>query len=78
MNTNELIVSHQYCPCVNRFVDSMANVVGHRQTELCCQRGLMLSTDQALNIGLVDEIVSPESIQEKALNEMKNWLKIPG
>jgi len=38
----------------------------------------MLSTDQALNIGLVDEIVSPESIQEKALNEMKNWLKIPG
>jgi len=56
----------------------MANVVGHRQTELCCQRGLMLSTDQALNIGLVDEIVSPESIQEKALNEMKNWLKIPG
>lgn len=63
---------------LTRFVDSMSNVVGYRQTELCCQLGLMLTSEQALKVGLIDEIVSPESIQDKAQNEMKRWLKIPG
>lgn len=59
------------------FVDTMKNVVGYRQTELACQKGLMLTSDQALGIKLVDEVVTPEIIMEKAQNEMQSWLKIP-
>ena len=56
----------------------MTQVVGPRQTELCCQKGLMLTTDQAHKIGLIDDVAAIEVIQEKAENEMKSWLKIPG
>ncbi|KAL4241127.1 dodecenoyl-CoA isomerase [Mactra antiquata] len=59
------------------FVDSMEGVVGYRQTELACQKGLMMTTDQASKIGLVDEVVTPEVVLQKAQNEMVSWLKIP-
>jgi len=59
------------------FVDSMQQVCGPRQTELCCQKGLMLTTEQAKSIGLIDDIVGIEVQQEKAENEMKSWLKVP-
>ncbi|XP_045214895.1 enoyl-CoA delta isomerase 1, mitochondrial-like [Mercenaria mercenaria] len=59
------------------FVDSMEGVIGYRQTEKACQKGLMMTTEQAFEVGLVDEVVTPEIIIEKAQNEMKSWLKIP-
>ena len=69
------------CDCVVgvcRFVDTMLQVCGPRQTELCCQKGLMLLTDQANDIGLIDDVATVEVIQAKAENEMKSWLKVPG
>lgn len=59
------------------FVDSMEGVIGYRQTELACQKGLMMTTEQAFKVGLVDEVVTPDIVLEKAQNEMKSWLKIP-
>lgn len=59
------------------FVDSMERMVGYRQAELSCQKGIMMTSEQALKIGLVDEVVTPEIVLEKAQNEMQSWLKIP-
>ncbi|KAH3861574.1 enoyl-CoA delta isomerase 1, mitochondrial-like [Dreissena polymorpha] len=59
------------------FVESMINVTGQRQAEVCCQKGLMMTTEQAHSIGLVDDVVPGEAILERAHNEMKNWLKVP-
>jgi 3,2-trans-enoyl-CoA isomerase len=56
----------------------MEGVIGYRQTELACQKGLMMTTEQAFKVGLVDEVVTPDIVLEKAQNEMKSWLKIPG
>ena len=53
-------------------------MIGYRQTEMACQKGLMLTTDKAFKVGLVDDVSTPEAVLEKAQNEMKSWLKIPG
>jgi len=58
------------------FLDSMLSVVGQRQTELCCEKGLMMTTDQAHKIGLIDDVVPPEVLMDKAINEMQAWLSV--
>lgn len=59
------------------FVDTMVNVCGHRQAELCTEKGLMLTTEQAHKIGMVDEVVPPDQVEARAQEEIKSWLKIP-
>ena len=54
------------------------NVCGHRQAELCTEKGLMLTTEQAHKIGMVDEVVPPDQVEARAQEEIKSWLKIPG
>lgn len=39
------------------FIASMRNVIGFRQTEICLTTGQLLKTDEALKIGLIDEVV---------------------
>ncbi|XP_072394287.1 enoyl-CoA delta isomerase 1, mitochondrial-like [Diabrotica undecimpunctata] len=41
----------------NWFVDSLKNVVGIRKAELALTAGVMYRTEEALNIGLIDEII---------------------
>lgn len=59
------------------FIDTMRNACGHRQAELCCQKGLMLTTEEAHKIGMVDEIVPADQVEARAQEEIKSWLKIP-
>ncbi|KAK3588949.1 hypothetical protein CHS0354_043118 [Potamilus streckersoni] len=59
------------------FIDTMMHTIGSRQTELCCQKGLMLSTEEAARIGLVDKVVPLDQIASEAKAEMQSWLKIP-
>lgn len=40
------------------FEDSMRNVIGQRQTELALTTGKLFSSEEALKVGLVDEVVS--------------------
>lgn len=59
------------------FVDTMLNVIGPRQTERCCTLGMMMNSQQAKDIGLVDDIVPLESLMERANAEMQAYLKLP-
>jgi len=61
------------------FRDSMINTVGTRQTEMALQLGTLFSSEEALNIGLVDEVVPDQtSATTLAESKMKEFLKIPG
>jgi 3,2-trans-enoyl-CoA isomerase len=55
----------------------MINTIGFRESEKALQLGKMYSPEEALAIGLVDEIVEPNNVFAKAEEEMQKWCKIP-
>ncbi|KFW05973.1 hypothetical protein N326_06355, partial [Eurypyga helias] len=59
------------------FKDTFVNVVGHRVAERCLQLGSLLPAPEALKVGLVDELVPEEKLQEKAVAVMAQWLALP-
>lgn len=61
-----------------RFKDTMANTLGHRKTELALQLGELYSPEEALKIGLVDQLVPEDQILTIATQTMTKWLAIPG
>ena len=56
----------------------MLNVMGQRETERALQLGKMYSAQEALSIGLVDQLVPKDQVLEAAKTELKTWLRIPG
>lgn len=56
----------------------MANTVGHRNTELALELGLLYNPAEALKIGLVDQLVPEDQVLTTATQTMTKWLAIPG
>jgi enoyl-CoA hydratase/carnithine racemase len=56
---------------------TLARVVGARQAERLAVGGLMIPAGEALAIGLVDELVAPEGVVERALQVARDWLALP-
>lgn len=58
------------------FISSMRNVLGQRQTEMALTMGRLFKTEEALSVGLIDEVVEDkeEGIAKagKFLNNFKN------
>ncbi|ELU15882.1 hypothetical protein CAPTEDRAFT_195994 [Capitella teleta] len=59
------------------FQDTMTNTIGHREAEKALQLGLLYSGENALDVGLIDELVPPEKVMQTAQVQMQTWLKIP-
>ncbi|XP_052069800.1 enoyl-CoA delta isomerase 1, mitochondrial-like isoform X1 [Mytilus californianus] len=59
------------------FKDAMCNTVGHREAEIALALGKLYSTDEALQKGLVDEVVPSEQIMEAAQKKLLEYVKIP-
>ena len=59
-----------------RFVDCLRNVIGQRQTEKALQLGTMFSCDDALRIGLVDEVVSESETLSAAQQQLVSWNEV--
>ncbi|KAM4535146.1 enoyl-CoA delta isomerase 1, mitochondrial [Fundulus diaphanus] len=59
------------------FKDTMVNTVGHRNTELALQLGLLYKPAEALKIGLVDQLVPEDQVLAVATQTMTKWLTIP-
>ena len=68
------------------FADTMAYVVGSRQTDLLLQTGALLTTEQALAVGLVDEAVLQEPpteagehsrVMQRAAAKVAEFLAVP-
>ena len=58
---------------------NFCDVVGRRQTDLALQMGTLFTPQQALSIGLVDQLAgSPEELRQEALKKLDQFLKVPG
>jgi len=56
---------------------AMRRVVGGRQAERLCVAGLLISGDEALRVGLVDELAAPERVVERAVEWCRSLLALP-
>ncbi|GLV39456.1 uncharacterized protein CBL_13335 [Carabus blaptoides fortunei] len=60
------------------FQSPMRNIIGDRQAELALTTGRMFTTDEALKVGLIDEIASDKTdLITKAENFLNRFAKIP-
>jgi 3,2-trans-enoyl-CoA isomerase len=55
----------------------LARVVGRRQAERLGARGLLVGTDEALAIRLVDELVPMESVVDRAIEAARDYVSLP-
>jgi len=55
----------------------MRSVVGERETEKALQLGLLYSCDDALQVGLVDEVVSESETLAAAQHQLSRWNQVP-
>lgn len=62
----------------SRLKDTFVNTVGHRTAERALQLGLLFPPAEALQLGLVDQVVPEDQVQSAALSAMTQWLAIPG
>ena len=56
----------------------MVNTIGHRETEYALQVGAMFSCEQAIKIGLVDELSELKDMTTVCHKHALNWANIPG
>ncbi|XP_008580056.1 PREDICTED: enoyl-CoA delta isomerase 1, mitochondrial [Galeopterus variegatus] len=59
------------------FKDTLVNTIGHRATERALQLGLLFSPAEALQVGMVDQVVPEDQVQSTALSVMAQWMAIP-
>ena len=55
----------------------LTRLVGQRQAERLAVRGLLVSPDEALAAGLVDQVVAPEEVVPRALTWCRETLNLP-
>ena len=60
------------------FSDTLINTVGHREAERALQTGRLYSPQEALSVGMVDEVTPQDEVLTTVDKAMKDWLKIPG
>ncbi|XP_004864693.1 enoyl-CoA delta isomerase 1, mitochondrial [Heterocephalus glaber] len=59
------------------FKDTLVNTIGHRASERALQLGLLFPPAEALQLGMVDQVVPEDQVQSTALSVMTQWLAIP-
>jgi enoyl-CoA hydratase/carnithine racemase len=55
----------------------LVRVVGRRQAERLGTRGLLVSAEEARAIGLVDDLVAPERVVERAVEIARDYVALP-
>lgn len=56
--------------------DALARLIGPRETERLTVRGLLVSPEEAMRVGLVDRVVAMEDVVETALAEARSLLAL--
>ena len=74
MGLNEVQVG---LPVPRVILGGLTRLVGQRQAERLAVRGMLVSPDEALAAGLVDQVVAPEDVVPKALEWCREMLKLP-
>jgi len=55
----------------------MQSVIGQRRTEKAVQLGTLFSSQEALQVGLVDEVVTESEILKAAEHHLASWINVP-
>ncbi len=64
-------------PVPRVILGGLTRLVGQRQAERLAVRGMLVSPEEALAVGLVDQVVPPEEVVSKALEWCRETLKLP-
>ena len=56
---------------------TLVRVVGRRQAERLGGRGLLVSPDEALRVGLIDELAPPSEVVARAVERAEEFLRLP-
>lgn len=56
---------------------ALERLVGAREAERLAVRGLLVSPQEALRVGLVNELAAPDEVIEKAIAHARQWLMLP-
>ena len=64
-------------PVPRVILGGLVRIVGQRQAERLAVRGMLVSPDEALAVGLVDEVLPPEEVVPKAVAWCRDVLKLP-
>ncbi|XP_072610107.1 enoyl-CoA delta isomerase 1, mitochondrial isoform X1 [Vulpes vulpes] len=59
------------------FADTLVNTIGHRAAERALQLGLLFPPAEALQVGIVDQVVPEDQVQSTARSVMAQWLAVP-
>ncbi|XP_022092583.1 enoyl-CoA delta isomerase 1, mitochondrial-like [Acanthaster planci] len=59
------------------FQDLLVRTCGERQAEMALQLGTLFKPEEALKIGMVDEIVPLDDVVSQAREQLIKWLKLP-
>merc|ERR1711931_272641 len=59
------------------FMDTMISTIGHRESERALQLGHLYSGEEALQVGLIDQLVPMEDMQQVVEDQLKIWLRVP-
>ncbi|XP_026340794.1 enoyl-CoA delta isomerase 1, mitochondrial isoform X2 [Ursus americanus] len=59
------------------FKDVLVNTIGHRAAERALQLGFLFPPSDALQVGIVDQVVPEDQVQSTARSVMAQWLAIP-
>lgn len=62
----------------SRFKDTLVNTIGQRAAERALQLGLLFSPAEALQVGIVDQVVPEDQVQSTALSVLAQWMAVPG
>lgn len=61
-----------------RLIDTMVNTIGQKISERALKLGELFLPDEALKIGLIDEVVPESEVLESARRELMKYLNVPG
>lgn len=71
-------ILNNWVSVAGRFKDTMVNTIGHRAAERALQLGMLFPPTEALQVGIVDQVVPEDQVHSTALKVMAQWLAIPG
>jgi Delta3-Delta2-enoyl-CoA isomerase len=74
MGLNEVQVGMAMPPIIHAGVQRL---VGTRQAERLCVGGLLIGPDEALRLGLIDEVAPPEEVVPRAIARARLLLSLP-
>lgn len=57
------------------FLGTLTHLMGQRATELCLQQGLVVSPEQAVRLGLMDELCEAEEMEERCRKVLLPYLE---